>query len=162
MLWLCVLINIPTFVDLEWACSRPIDMVELPYWLTGKGVDQIDAEGYDISRSELMAALESEENRFLDSHPGSHKAHKAMPRLSEVLAHTWRAGTFWTTLALSSPSGLFTIFGRHIYPLFRSDGSPADGSLPFLWTKDGPRFVNCKVSDKKEYDDRLRLAFDDI
>lgn len=142
--------NITCLVDLEWACSRPIEMVELPYWLTGKGVDQIDASEYDIPRRELMAILVSEE---------ANTAHQGVPPLSEILAHTWASGTFWVTLALSSPSGLFTIFGKHIYPLFASDGSPADGALPFFWIRDAPQFVICKISEKEEYDRKLKLAF---
>ncbi|KAL4782570.1 hypothetical protein BJX76DRAFT_288518 [Aspergillus varians] len=144
--------NITCLVDLEWACSRPIEMIELPYWLTGKGVDQIDADEYNIPRSELTEILASEEAANTD---------KGMPHLSKVLAHTWATGTFWVTLALSSPSALFTIFAKHIYPQFSCDGNPAEGALPFLWAKNAPRFVNRKVSEKGTYDQKLQLAFDD-
>ncbi|PYI03597.1 hypothetical protein BO78DRAFT_374884 [Aspergillus sclerotiicarbonarius CBS 121057] len=144
--------NITCLVDLEWACSRPIEMIETPYWLTGKGVDQIDADEYDIPRRELTGILVSEEAEM----PA-----REIPRLSEVLARTWATGTFWVTLALSSPSGLFTIFAKHIYPRFSCEGNPADGALPFLWAKDAPRFVNRKVAEKEEYDETLRLAFED-
>ncbi|KKK15094.1 hypothetical protein AOCH_005603 [Aspergillus ochraceoroseus] len=145
--------NITCLVDLEWACSRPIEMVEPPYWLTGKGVDQIDADEYDIPRRELTDIIAAEEAAHTD---------KEIPRLSKVLDHTWATGTFWVTLALSSPSGLFTIFAKHIYPQFLCDGSPADGALPFLWAKNAPRFVIRKVAEKKEYDQKLQIAFEDL
>lgn len=54
-------------------------MIELPYWLTGKGVDQIDADEYNIPRSELTEILASEEAASTD---------KGMPHLSKVLAYT--------------------------------------------------------------------------
>lgn len=147
--------NITCLVDFEWACSRPIEMIEPPYWLTGKGVDQIDAREYDIPRKELtdILALEEQEVPNTDGE---------MPLLSKVLAHTWATGAFWVTLALSSPSGLFTIFAKHIYPQFCCDGSPADGALPFLWTKDAPQFVVQKVNEKEKYDHKLQLAFEDL
>ncbi|PLB53306.1 hypothetical protein P170DRAFT_454417 [Aspergillus steynii IBT 23096] len=145
--------NITCLIDLEWACSRQIEMVEPPYWLTGKGVDQIDVDEYDISRKELMSILETEEAASTD---------RKILRLSEVLARTWATGTFWVILALSSPSGLFTIFAKDIYLLFSCEGSPDDGALPFFWTKNVPQFVNCKVSEKAEYDRNLQLVFEDL
>lgn len=30
--------RVTCLVDLEWACSRPIEMVEPPYWLTNKRI----------------------------------------------------------------------------------------------------------------------------
>ncbi|KAL3464559.1 hypothetical protein BJX64DRAFT_275761 [Aspergillus heterothallicus] len=143
--------NITCLVDLEWACSRPIEMIETPYWLTGKGVDQINADKYNIPRCELMDILASQEAPNTD---------RAIPRLSEVLANTWASGKFWVTLAPSIPSALFTIFAKHIYPQFSSHGNPGHGALPFLWAKDAPRFVNKKV-DEKVYDEKLQLAFED-
>ncbi|RDW74445.1 uncharacterized protein DSM5745_07107 [Aspergillus mulundensis] len=143
--------NITCLVDLEWGCSRPIEMIEPPYWLTGKAVDQIDADEYNIPRTEFLEVLATEEAAI---------ANKDMLRLSEVLDNTWMTGTFWVTLALSSPSALFTIFAKHIYPQFSCDGNPADGALPFLWAKNAPRFVLQKVTEKETYDQKLRRAFE--
>ncbi|KAL3474091.1 hypothetical protein BJX99DRAFT_248539 [Aspergillus californicus] len=112
------------------ACSLLIKMIEPPYWLTGKGMDQIDADEYNVPRSELIKILALEEAADTKSR---------MPRLSKVLAHTWATGTFWVTLALSSPSALFTIFRKHIYPQFVY----------------APRFVIRKVTKKETYDQKL-------
>lgn len=53
--------RITCLVDLEWACSRPVEMVEPPYWLSNKGVDEIDVEEYDKLRQEMMTIMRDEE-----------------------------------------------------------------------------------------------------
>jgi hypothetical protein len=39
-------------------------MVEPPYWLTNKGVDEINAKEYDVLRTELMTVLADEEAKL--------------------------------------------------------------------------------------------------
>ncbi|PLB53810.1 hypothetical protein P170DRAFT_451803 [Aspergillus steynii IBT 23096] len=146
--------NITCLVDLEWACSRPIQMVEPPYWLTNKGVDEIDAEEYDKYRRELMAAMVSEEAKLENT---EHKS----PLLSEVMEQTWATGTFWFSLALSSPSGLFRLFYEHIQPLLSKHESHEIGEImPFYWGRNAGKFVAEKLQDKKRYDHELQEAFE--
>ncbi|KAF2452529.1 hypothetical protein BDY21DRAFT_388542 [Lineolata rhizophorae] len=33
--------NISCLIDLEWICCLPVEMLTVPYWLTGRGIDQI-------------------------------------------------------------------------------------------------------------------------
>ncbi|KAK4142554.1 uncharacterized protein C8A04DRAFT_29831 [Dichotomopilus funicola] len=33
--------NITCLIDLEWICSLPADMISVPYWLTGRGIDEL-------------------------------------------------------------------------------------------------------------------------
>lgn len=147
--------NITCLVDLEWACSRPIEMVEPPYWLTNKGVDQIIAEEYDGVRMEFMDAMTAEENRIVGGA-------RAVPLLSNVMKHSWEIGTFWYTLALSSPTGLFSIFYRHIQPMFSKNCSDEFLEvMPFYWGKDIGKIAGRKLSDKKQYDLDLQQAFED-
>ena len=81
-------------------------------------------------------------------------------RLSEVMEQAWAAGTFWYTLALSSPTGLFSLFYKHIHPILTKQKSSDIGPvMPFYWTRDAPRFVLTKVADKEKYDRDLREAF---
>jgi hypothetical protein len=110
--------NITSLVDLEWACSRPIEMTEIPYWLTNQGVDQIATEEHDVARAEFMASMRAEEKK-LDCTATADASDKATPpRLSDVLQHTWETGTFWYALALSSPTGLFGLLYKQILPIF--------------------------------------------
>ena len=151
--------RITCLVDLEWACTRPVQMVEPPYWLTNKGVDEINVEEYDKLRKELMATMVTEETdnpRSLLSKDGGN----TIIRLSEVMEEAWVTGTFWYSLALSSPTGLFSLFYDHIQPLLSKFGSEEIGEImPFYWGKDVGRFVAMKLADKKKYDRELREAF---
>ncbi|OBT45144.1 hypothetical protein VE00_04339 [Pseudogymnoascus sp. WSF 3629] len=103
--------HITSLVDLEWGCSRPIEMVEPPYWLTNKGVDQILPDEYNKVRVEFMTILEEEELLA-----ASNTTEKGGLRLADVMNQAWEMGTFWYTLALSSPTGLFHLFYHYIQP----------------------------------------------
>ncbi|KAJ5618594.1 hypothetical protein N7528_006705 [Penicillium herquei] len=145
--------NIISVIDLEWACSKPIEMVHPPYWLTNKGVDQIEVDEYSVRREEFMAALKSEEGKL--------KSPQARPYvLSEAMEQSWISGAFWYSLALSSPTGLFYIFSHHIHPLFSNKGTEKLGNvMPFYWVKSAGKFVSKKLDDKKLYDKSLVEAF---
>lgn len=145
--------HITCLVDLEWACSRPIEMVEPPYWLTNKAVDSMDPEEYDSHRTELMAVLAAEESKMPKD--------RTMPRLSRVMEDAWSRGTFWYTLALTSPTGLFKLFYKHIQQPWFSKHKPEEIGeiMPFFWAKNAGKFVAKKLSDKEKYDHELRLAF---
>lgn len=151
--------RITCLVDLEWACSRPIQMVEPPYWLTNKGVDQIDVEEYDRLRKELLTILSAEETEKSCSIL-SKDARGTSLRLSDVMEQSWATGTFWYSLALSSPTGLFSLFYEHIQPLLTKHCSDGFSEImPFYWEKHVGKFVATKLADKKRYDSELRQAF---
>lgn len=105
-----------------------------------------------------MEILKEEEQKAL-------QAGKQRSRLlSEVLEHRWQMGTFWYSLALDSPTGLFQLFYDHIQPRFTKDH--VDNSAFFkitmsYWTVDAATFIRAKMKDKEDYDIRLRAAFED-
>lgn len=147
--------NITCLLDLEWACSLPIEMIRPPHWLTNGGVDELIPSEYDKLRTEFMDALKTEEKAMVES-----KKH-SLPLLSDIMDTTWTAGTFWYTLALSSPSGLFTIFQQHIRPLFCTDYlEEFNLIMPFLWEINIGRIASHKLSEKKVYDRKLQQEFD--
>ena len=154
--------NITSLVDLEWACSRPIEMTEIPYWLTNKGVDQIVAEEYDVARADFMASMRAEEQRSNRTATADVSSRVTLPPLSDVMEHTWETGTFWYTLALSSPTALFSLLYKQILPIFvKNISQDALDIMPFLWDKDVGRIAGGKLSDKERYDMQLRQAFED-
>ncbi|KAL4808045.1 hypothetical protein BDV18DRAFT_95642, partial [Aspergillus unguis] len=147
--------NVTCLVDLEWACSLPIELAQLPRALTDKSIDEIIASGYDAVRTEFIDALIAEEKATAPSRNGN------MPILSNVLNQTWASGTAWYALALSSPSGLFAIFQKYIRPLFITDNvEDFHVVMPFLWDKNIKAVASKKLSDKKEYDEKLRREFE--
>ncbi|KAK1138536.1 hypothetical protein N8T08_002422 [Aspergillus melleus] len=108
--------HITCLVDREWACSRPVQIIEPPYWLTNQGVDEVDVEGFDKLRQELMIIMCAEEAEqygedILRDPEGTPL------RTSEIMEQAWKTGTFWYSLALSSPTGPFRLFYEHIQPL---------------------------------------------
>lgn len=128
--------HITCLVDLERACSRPIQMVQTPYWLTNKGVDEIDVEEYNKFRTELLTVMNAEETGKYRSLL-SKDAGKMSLRASEVKEEANVSGTFWYSLALSSPTGLFSLFYEHIQPLLsKSDAGEIGEIIPFYWEKD--------------------------
>ncbi|KAL2811735.1 hypothetical protein BDW59DRAFT_54160 [Aspergillus cavernicola] len=147
--------NVTCLVDLEWACSLPIEMIRPLHWLTNGGVDELVPSEYDKVRTEFMDTLKAEEKAMVAS-----KKHNS-PLLSDIMNTTWATGTFWYTLALSSPSGLFTIFKEHIRPLFCTDYlQEFNLVMPFLWERNLGRIASHKLSEKKEYDRKLQQEFE--
>lgn len=85
--------HITCLVDLEWACTRPIEMLRTPIWLTNKAMDEIaeESEEYDIMRMEFMDILATEEQRLCSTaSAGNH----GKLQLSAVMKESWRVGTF--------------------------------------------------------------------
>jgi hypothetical protein len=148
--------QITCLVDLEWTCSQPVEMVGPPYWLTNKGVDQLDPAEYDAIRQEFMEALTAEEQSLRSNYGTSQR------RLSDIMKQSWETGAFWYSLALSSPSGLFTIFSKHIKPLFCKDYEEEfQVVMPFFFEKNVGYIAGRKLADREEYDKDLRQAFED-
>lgn len=130
--------HITCLVDLEWMCAQPIEMFGAPYWLTNKGVDQLDSEEYGAIQHEFIEGLVAEEQDLGNSMLTGYDHGALQLHLSDVMKRSWESGAFWYTLALSSPSGLFTIFSRHIRPLFvratrKSSGWSCHFSLKNTW-----------------------------
>ncbi|KAJ8225850.1 hypothetical protein LV156_009038 [Aspergillus fumigatus] len=152
--------HITYLVDLEWACTRPIEMLRTPTWLTNKAVDEIaeEPEEYDMMRREFMDILVAEERR-LDRTASNHGS----PQLSSIMEENWRVGTFWYTLALASPTGLFTVFYKQIQPRFIENCPEHDTFqqiMPWYWAQDWVKVAARKLLDRKEYDIRLQQAFE--
>ncbi|KAL5334630.1 hypothetical protein BJX70DRAFT_411134 [Aspergillus crustosus] len=151
--------HITSLVDLEWACSLPIEMLHPPHWLTSMAVDRIDSHEYNQVRSEFMSALDAEENGC--SH-ASGNASTVSPKLSSIMGTAWDRGTFWYSLALSSPTGLFTIFDKEIQPRFTQRCSDHDAfhqTMPWYWQQDIVTASRRKLADKQAYDIQLQREF---
>ncbi|GIK04890.1 hypothetical protein Aspvir_008988 [Aspergillus viridinutans] len=153
--------HITSLVDLEWACTRPIEMLRTPTWLTNKAVDEIAEEPaeYDMMRREFMDILVAEEQRLSRTLASNHGS----PQLSAIMEENWRVGTFWYTLALASPTGLFAVFYKQIQPRFIENCPEHDTFqqvMPWYWAQDWVKVAASKLSDRKEYDIRLQQAFE--
>ncbi|KAJ5544125.1 hypothetical protein N7494_005404 [Penicillium frequentans] len=146
--------NIKYFIDLEWACSRPVEMIHPPYWLTNQAIDSISVGDYENLHAEFMEALAEEESKCSTT---------SLPLLHPILQQGWGKGTFWCSLALNSPTALFKIFYDYIQPRFskahNDDSTFWVITMPY-WTFNAFEFIEQKVKDKKQYDLSLREAFE--
>ncbi|KAJ5579933.1 uncharacterized protein N7459_005918 [Penicillium hispanicum] len=143
--------NITCLIDLEWACSHPVQMIHPPHWLTNEDVDSISAAKYNILHAEFMEALAQEEAKAELSH-----------HLSRILQQGWDKGTFWCSLALRSPTAMFSLFYEHIQPIFAQDHNDEAFwriTTPY-WSFDADKFLEQKLKDKEQYDVDLCKEFE--
>jgi len=145
--------NIVGIIDLEWACCHPIEMIHPPYWLTNQAIDQISLDDYEVLHAEFMNIFAEEEQK--------HDMKVPFP-LYPIVRQGLENGTFWYSLALTSPSALFTIFYDYIQPKFsKSHDDPAFWriTMPY-WSFNTFEFIEQRVKDKEQYDVSLREAFE--
>ncbi|KAI1913184.1 hypothetical protein LOZ61_002951 [Ophidiomyces ophidiicola] len=158
--------NITCILDLEWVCSQPIEMVQIPQWFVeDKGVDEIasDPEEYGKLRKEFIDILTIEEEKISGSE-STQAEESSAPLLSTVMQSGWEKGTFWYTLALHNPTCLFAMFYERIQPLFLAKNKDHDefqNIMPWYWSLDFVDIALSKVEDKKNYDIQLQKAFED-
>ncbi|KAH1486018.1 hypothetical protein KXV64_007796 [Aspergillus fumigatus] len=153
--------HITSLIDLEWGCSLPIEMIQPPHWFTSMAVDRIVSEEYNELRMEFMSILTVEEEGLHDH--GHKKPDPKAFRLSEVLSTAWNNGTFWYSLALSSPTGLFAIFDKDLHPRFIKKCPDHDAFhqvMPWYWAQDIVPISIKKLADKKDYDIQLQHEFE--
>lgn len=144
--------NIKYLIDLEWACSRPIEMLHPPYWLTSQSVDTIDTDIFASLHKEFVELMELEER----------ETHSGDIMLSGLMKQGWESGTFWYSLALTSTMGLYSIFQDHIRPRVADD---VDGGwfhkvLMNFWRQYIGDFISRKLQDRADYDKKLQEEFD--
>ena len=153
--------HITALIDLEWACVRPIELFKVPIF-TAQAVDEIAAapDNYEKVQAEFIEHLiVGEEKR---SGPTDLNSNDGETRLSTIIKKRWESGTFWYSLALASPTGLFSIFYKQIQPRFLKHCSEQDTFhqvMPWYWSQDFVRIGANKLSDKKEYDIQLEQEF---
>ncbi|KIW37737.1 uncharacterized protein PV06_09733 [Exophiala oligosperma] len=144
--------HIKSIIDLEWACSRPIEMLRPPLWLTGQAIDcLVDEKLTDLKLAldEFFFILEEEEKRSM--RPCSFS-------VANHFRENWATGRIWYFRALDSLTGLYGVFLNHIEPMFASDITKTAARY---WHPDAENILRRRVEDKLEYDLRLRQAFEE-
>ncbi|KAL9126776.1 MAG: hypothetical protein Q9217_004224 [Psora testacea] len=155
--------HIKYLIDLEWACSLPIEMQNPPHWLTSQSIDQLTRENlaeYNEVREEFMEAFEHEEN--LQNEGKRYTDKKGLPR-ARTMRKAWETGSFFYFHALDSITGLFNLWGRNIQPRFSNVGNlnnELNRLLAPYWCADAENIVAAKMKDRQEYDAQLRAMFE--
>lgn len=145
--------HIKCLIDLEWACSLPIEFMRTPIWLTGQAIDEIDTDAYNELRKDFIDKFEEEEKTC----PAEYNIWRA-----SIMERGWKLGTFWYSSALRSPTGLHFIFYDKIQPS-HSEKHAKDPNFYLIvsqyWGLGTANFIKSKLDEKVEYDRRLRDAF---
>lgn len=142
--------NIKYLIDLEWACSLPMEMLHPPPWLSDEPFESLSPL-FEERYKEFLDVFKQEEALLFPT---------AQNRQTGTMRQGWETGNFFYFLALESVTGLYFIFQRRIQPLFNSSGKCPNETLSAYWGLDSERFIASKVEQKKEYDDKLKQAFE--
>jgi hypothetical protein len=150
--------NITGLIDLEWMCSRPTEMLDVPYWITGLGIDEVgdeeNVEDYVQTREEFMAILEDEEQKTR-----VHQEHKIS--LSKIMRRTWETNSCWFTHCLDSVNGMYALFDQHLRPQFVRFylTEKMEVLMSRFWREHSDELVSKKLKEKEEYLEELGTLF---
>lgn len=150
--------KVTCIIDLEFACSLPIEFVQPPYWLSGKLIDEVEPVGFAPKHAAFVDILEQEEQLQTNQRD-------AEP-LSGIMRQAWRNGAFWATLAIRDPVAFTEIFYDRILPSYFSyppeELEKADYSFyARLWRPDISSIIDKKLQDRDSYLERLNQVFAD-
>lgn len=156
--------HIKYLIDLEWACSLPIEMQNPPHWLTSQSVDHLTGENlaeYDKVREEFMEAFEHEE-KLQNKGKLNIIGKNDLPRTC-TMKRVWETGGFFFFHALDSTTGLFNLWGRNIQPKFSNVGNlnnEVNRLVASYWCTDVENVVAAKMKDRGEYEKQLQAIFE--
>lgn len=145
--------NVTRLIDFEFAPVRPVQMSCVPSWLSGRGVDELEAsdlDAYKVLYDDFVAILEQEEAM---GHHGN--------TYSQRLRGDWTTGRLWHSMALESINAFPGIFEQHLRSRFLEDFQlETDGvALARLWDENVDEFLDAKLVDYETYKERVHEIF---
>ncbi|QPH16134.1 hypothetical protein C2857_000696 [Epichloe festucae Fl1] len=148
--------NIVTVIDLEWAHAVPPEMHLPPFWLSSrKALDCFEDEtaitDYEAILEEYWTIYETEERK-----------RNGTVVQAPLQRDVWARGSFWYFEALRVPRGMYTLFNRHIQPLYNKehpDRKIFDDVFYWYWGYGAQDLIDKKLRDKEEYVASVREAF---
>lgn len=160
--------NINHVIDLEWACSLPLENLLPPYWLTHKGVDQIEGPEYErfkLCYEQFTDIFKQEETKTPLYHnptfySGITSMRRALYSPAATMKNALEDGRYWYLHALRTPKGLFNIFRTHLGSFY--DKSPEGTLIPAIspfWTPGMSSFVDSKLIEFAEYRQEVHDIF---
>lgn len=153
--------NITAIVDLEWSCSLPVEMQQLPFWFSGHEGDDFlgdkameNEQAYITACREFLAILDEEQSR-------RHLARLPIDARS-IISKAFEKKSHWYFAALCWPRTAYSLLVDHLQPMFAPSHADTDGAAIFqntvapYYTTNASGFIDQKVRDKAEYDQELR------
>ena len=145
--------NIVRIIDLEFACSWPLEFQQPPYWLGGQCADEIDPTSFSPYHKRFIQILEEQEELLTIRTP---------EKLSSIMRHAWATGTFWLTLAIQDPMIFSSIFWYCVLPHrlnLTIDHTTDFTLLGNLWGS--PNIIQKKLQDHDQYLKKLDSIFEE-
>lgn len=145
--------NVTRLIDLEFAPVRPVQMAQVPSWLSNRGVDEFEGphlEEYQSLYDEFVTILEKEESA------GHHTN-----ALSQKLREDWSTGRMWYSIAMDSVNAFPFIFEQHLQPRFFNNyqKDTDDMALAQLWDEKVFEFLDEKLEDQQRYVEKIRQIY---
>ncbi|KAE8152478.1 hypothetical protein BDV25DRAFT_150937 [Aspergillus avenaceus] len=148
--------NITSLIDLEWACSFPIELQTPPYWLTRRPIDDMEhgehLQLFDKVLNEYIDIFEEQETKLKG--PNAFQA--------PIMRQCWIKGSFWYFQAVHSPKGLLRVFNEHVQRRFceaHCTQRVFDQTVSPYWCIGAEDYIHKRVEEEQEYKDRLRRRF---
>lgn len=150
--------NVVGMIDLEWICSLPVEILSVPYWLTGCSIDGIIDEEYETfneARQAFLAAMD-EEAEITGLKP------KHDIPLTQIMREMWASKGVWFWACVRSLNGWLFVFEDHIIPKFSDDKKLVTRlkDVAALWQEDVESVVRAKVDDEERYKRELRALYE--
>lgn len=140
--------NVTCLIDLEWICALPAEMLSVPYWITGCGIDEIVDECYDLydgARQTFLTIMDEETT-------------VAQRDITRIMRQSWDSKGLWFWASLKSVNAWPFLFRDHILPKFFADGEAMASLTPAwnLWQEGATAMANTKASEERKYREELK------
>ncbi|KAM3501888.1 hypothetical protein MY11210_009242 [Beauveria gryllotalpidicola] len=143
--------NVTCLIDLEWLCALPVESFGVPYWLTGRSIDELTGEDlaeFEPIWHEFIAALEEEMSGASLSWP-----------ILPIIRDSWDAKGFWFWSSLTSVNAAYFLMVDHLCPQYSAYLSDVEDTISPFWSNDADEVVKGKVVDYSNYLSELRRRF---
>ena len=146
--------HVTSLIDLEWTCSLPVEMLQPPYWLTNRAVDEIDQD---------MATFDQRGEEFISAFATNEKACGSSTPYADVMRAGWRLGNFWYFNAVDSFDGLYNLFLHRIQPKYGPAAVQGwkefERSVAPYWAFGSLEFIDRKVKERERYLEQVKEIF---
>ncbi|CZT13271.1 hypothetical protein WAI453_005405 [Rhynchosporium graminicola] len=147
--------NITSLIDLEWICALPVELLEVPYWLSGCEIDEPRKErweDFNVVRKEFLKIFEAEACVVRAEHGIS---------LAKIMRESWESGGVWFWHGITSQNAMTLLFKQHIQPRFlgKSLAGSEEEMLSSFWSEDSGKVVQRKVEELEKYKGEVESLF---
>ncbi|KAL4915420.1 hypothetical protein BDW62DRAFT_125300 [Aspergillus aurantiobrunneus] len=140
--------RIVSLIDLDWACSLPVEMLKPPYWLPG-----VQPHGYPELIDDFLEIFKGLEDHRLPDRKHSHAG---------IMRACLARGSHWYFRALCSGKGMADIVTHRIERKYLVDNDNHDlvaGIFSEYWCPDSAAFITERRHATGQYNTKLEEIF---